>query len=76
MYPNIIHFWNIIPLSNEEIGINDYPLFGSIVLVSYYTSSVGEWLERLLKLVVESPLSNARHTKGSSAQKLVDPLPE
>ena len=29
-----------------------------------------------LKLVVEAPLSRARHIKGSSTQKLVDPLLE
>ena len=28
------------------------------------------------KLVVQAPLSNARLIKGSSTQKLVDPLPE
>ena len=28
------------------------------------------------KLVVEAPLSNDRHIKGSSTPKLVDPLPE
>ena len=28
------------------------------------------------KLVVEAPSSNTRHIKGSSTQKLVDPLPE
>ena len=29
------------------------------------------------KLVVEAgPLSNARHIKGSSTQKVIDPLPE
>ena len=28
------------------------------------------------KLVVEVPLSNAQHIKGSSTQKLVDLLPE
>ena len=28
------------------------------------------------KLVAEAPLSNARHIKGSSMRKLVEPLPE
>ena len=28
------------------------------------------------KLIAEAPLSNDRHIKGSSTQKLVDPLPE
>ena len=31
---------------------------------------------KYFKSVVEAPWSNARHIKGSSTQKLVDPLPE